>query len=317
MNHNQELQVVFGASGGAGNAIVRELAAQGKRVRAVNRRGDADVPPGVERVKGDAADPASCKAACQGAAVVYHCVNARYDKWPQTLPAIMAGIIEGAASAGAKLVYVDNLYMYGKVSGPMKESTPYRPASRKGALRAQLANMLMEAHQSGKVRAVIGRASDFYGPGVTNAGLGEMVFDAALKGRAADVLGDVDMPHTYTYINDLAKGMVILGERDEALGKVWHIPNAKTLTTRELLAMIYEEAGQPLKFRAAPQWLLMLLGLFNPVIREVKEMTYQFEMPFVVDHGEYGRVFGNFTPTPHREAIRETYAWFRERVTIT
>jgi nucleoside-diphosphate-sugar epimerase len=137
--------------------------------------------------------------------------------------------------------------------------------------------------------------------------------DLLAEGKIKPVMAK-RMPHTYTYTKDFAKGLVTLGTREEALGQVWHTPNAETLTTRELLNMIYKEAGQPPKFRAAPKFILTLMGLFNPVMREVKEMIYQFEMPFIVDHSEYDRVFGDFTPTPHEEAIRETMAWFRERM---
>ena len=313
MNDNNELHVVFGASGGAGNAVVRELVAQGKQVRAVNRAGNAVVPDGVERMKGDASNLASTRTACEGAAVVYHCVNVPYNKWSELFPPVMDNLIEAAASAEAKLVYADNLYMYGKVNGPMKPTELYNPCSRKGELRAQLANQLMEAHRSGKVRATIGRASDFYGPGVTNAGMGEMVFGPAMAGKTANVLGNVDMPHTYTYINDFAKGLVTLGEQEEAMGKIWHTPNAAAITSRELLNMIYAEAGHPPKFRPAPGFFLTLMGLFDPVIREVKEMVYQFEMPFEVDHSDYERVFADVTPTTYQEGVRETMTWFRER----
>lgn len=226
----------------------------------------------------------------------------------------MDSLIVGAAAVGARLVYVDNLYMFGQGQSPLKEANPEQPTSRKGGLRRQLANTLLEAHRSGQVQAAIGRGSDFYGPGATNSLLGDRVFPAAVAGKAAQVVGDIDAPHTYTYIEDFAKGIVTLGEREEALGRAWHIPNAETLTTRQLLALIYEETGRPLKFQVASRSLITLLGLFNPEVREVKEMLYQFESPFVVDHSDYARTFGDFTPTPHREAIRATLAWFRAQL---
>jgi nucleoside-diphosphate-sugar epimerase len=314
MSQGQPLHVVFGASGGAGNAIVRELVARDLPVRAVNRGGNADVPTGVERAASDALDLASMQAACKGASVIYHAVNVPYPQWSDVLPSMMENFIAAAEAENARLVYVDNLYMYGKVDGPMRESTPVKPCSRKGQLRADLAATLMEAHEKGQVQAVIARASDFYGPGVLNAGLGEMVLAPALEGKTANAVGNLDMPHTYTYIDDFAKAVVTLGTRNEALGKVWFTPNAEALSTRQMLEMIFQEAGHEPKYRSAPDWMLTAMGWFNPMIREVKEMVYEFEMPFIVDHSEYDRVFGDVTPTPQRDGIAQTVSWYRRYV---
>lgn len=311
MNVNSELHVVFGA-GPLGLAVMRELVARGKPVRMVNRRGQAKVPAGVQVVQADASDPVSARQACKGASVVYNCIGVDYTKWTELWPPIMDGIIEGAAFANAKMVFADNLYMYGPVSGPMTEDLPYAATTRKGRVRAQIATTLMEAHANGKLRATIGRGSDFYGPGVLVSAVGERVFPRALSGKAAGVFGNLDMPHTYTYIEDFARGLVTLGERDEALGEVWHIPSAETLTTRQFLELVFEEAGTPFKVSVMPKVMVSVLALFVPVLREMKEMLYMFEEPFIVDHSKFERAFGA-NPTPHREAIRRTLDWFRQR----
>ncbi len=145
MNGNNELDVVFGASGASGNAVVRELAARGKRVRAVNRSGRAAVPAGVELVKGDAADLARTREVCAGAAAVYNCTNPPYTEWVEKFPPMLDSLSEGAGAADAKLIFADNLYMYGQVSGPITEDLPYRPHGNKGRVRAQMANTLMAA----------------------------------------------------------------------------------------------------------------------------------------------------------------------------
>lgn len=305
-----ESHVVFGA-GPLGTAVARELLARGGRVRLVSRGGRGDAPAGAELVKGDAADADSARRLCRGARAVFHCASPAYTEWPEKFPALTGGIIEGAAGAGAKLVYGDNLYMYGPVSGPLREELPPRAAGRKGRTRAAMAETLMAAHRDGKVRAVIGRASNFYGPGVRDSVVGQGVFGAALGGRAAEALGDLDAPHTYTFIDDFAKGLVTLGEREEALGQVWHVPSAETLTTRQFINMVFEEAGTRPKFRVAPRLIVNVFGLFKPMMRELKEVLYEFESPFVVDHGKYERAFGNHA-TPHREAIRQTLDWFRQ-----
>jgi len=310
MSINSESHVVFG-TGPLGLAVMRELVARGKPVRMVNRRGQAKVPAGITVVQADASNPASASQACKGASVVYNCIGVDYTKWTELWPPIMDGIIEGAALANAKLVFGDNLYMYGPVSGPMTEDLPYAATTRKGRVRAQIATTLMEAHTNGKVRATIGRGSDFYGPSALVTAIGERVIPQALSGKSASMFGNLDMPHTYTYIEDFGRGLVTLGEHDQALGEAWHIPNAETLTTRQFLELVFEEAGTPFRVSVMPKVIVSVLALFVPVLREMKEMLYQFEEPFIVDHGKFERAFGA-NPTPHREAIRRTFDWFRQ-----
>ncbi len=312
MNDNGSLHVVFGASGSLGNAVVRELVERGQRVRAVNRSGRADVPAGVELISGDAMDPSSTRATCEGAAVVYNCTNVPYAQWEEKMPALMAGIIEGAASAGAKLVYCDNLYMYGQVSGPITEDMPYGTTTRKGRTRARIAESLMQAHESGRVQVTIGRASDAYGPLGVYSFMGERVFEPMLAGKTVSMVGNLDMPHTYIFNEDFASGLATLGERDEALGQIWNIPSAETLTTRELLTMAFDVAGEKARMRGTPSWLISGLGIFSSELREVKEMLYEFEEPFIVDHSKYEQAFGSEV-TPHREALQKTLDWFRQR----
>ena len=303
------LHVIFGAGGPLADAVAQTVLARHGRVRTVSRRGTANLSSGVEVVRGDATDPARTRELCRGASVVYHCAGAPLAEWPATLPRLMAGIIEGASDAGAKLVYADNLYGYGPVNGPLFESLPDRPAGPKGAVRARVARQLLDAHREGRVRAVIGRASDFYGPGVRLSALGERVFAAALANRSASVLGDVDAAHSFSYIGDFAASLVTLGEHDEALGQVWHVPHDVPLTMREMLVFVYAEAGATLRFRAASRLMLNLAALVNPMARELKETFYQFERPFVVDHAKFARAFGA-SPTRHREAIRATLDWW-------
>ncbi len=311
LNTSDELHVIFG-SGPLGTAVMRELATRNKRVRLVNRRGQAEALPGVEIIKGDAMDVASARAACAGATVVYNCANPAYTEWVALFPRIQAGILEGAAAAGAKLISAENVYMYGAVDRPMTEDLPYAAHTRKGAVRAQMATALLEAHRAGKVRAASGRASDFYGPRALSSAVGERVFSFALQGKAASVMGKLDVPHTYSYIGDFAKGLVILGERPEALGQAWHIPNAAAVTTRQFITLVYNELQQPLKVSAAPEIVLKLLGVFNPMMRELVEMQYEFNAPFIIDHSKFARAFGDIS-TPHAQAIKATVAWYREQ----
>lgn len=310
MNTSQELHVIFG-SGPVGLAVMSELNQQGKSVRVVNRSGKAAAPAGVETIACDVSDGAAAQQAAKGATVVYNCTNPPYTQWPELFPKLQAGVLEAAKAAGAKLVSMENLYMYGPTGGkPLTEDLPYSSTTRKGRTRAAMAQDLLKAHQRGDVRVSIGRASDFFGPHALNSAAGERVFRAALTGKAAQFIGKLDMPHTYSFTNDIGRALVILGQDERALGKAWHLPNAPTLTTRQFITMIYAEVGQPPRISVMPKLLMKGLGLFMPVLRELDEMLYEFEEPFIVDSSAFERTFA-MRATPLEPAIRETVAWFR------
>ena len=305
-----DLHVVFG-TGAIGMALIEELHATGKRVRAVNRVGAAAAPDGVEVVGGDATTDGFAKEASAGASVVYFCLNPPYTEWPELFPSMQAAVLKGAASAGAKLVAVENLYMYGPTNGrPLTEDLPHAPVTRKGSVRAQMAEELMRAHEAGKVRVAVGRASDYFGPRGLLTAMGERVFYPALAGKKAQVMGDPDQLHTYSYLPDIAKGIAVLGERSEADGEAWHLPNAPALTTRQFIEQVYKSAGTAPGIQAMPRWIVNLVGLFNGNVGEMKEMLYEFEEPFVVDHSRFEAAFGDHA-TPLSEAIGATVAWFQ------
>ena len=305
-----ELHVVFG-TGPLGLAVMRELRLRGKHVRMINRssrvRFEKDLQTEVGGI--DAADASRTREVCEGAAVVYHCVGLPYPRWPE-FPAIAAGIVEGAAAAGAKLVYGDNLYMYGAVEGVMTEERPYAATTKKGRIRAAVARSLLDAHQAGKLRVAIGRGSDFFGPFATDAAMmGSRVFEHALTGKSAQVVGDPDRLHTFTFIDNFGKSLVTLGEREEALGKAWHVPSL-TMTTRQFVESVYRTLRKPVKMRKAPRLAIALAGLFDANAKELKEMLYQFEKDFVMDSSRFEKVFGG-RATPLDEAIRATLDWYR------
>ena len=308
-----ELHVVFG-TGPLGLAVMRELRRRDQLVRMVNRssrvRFEKDLQTQVGGV--DAADPAQAREACEGAAVVYHCIGLPYPRWTE-FPSIAAGIVEGAASAGAKLVYADNLYGYGAVDRPMTEDLPLNATTKKGRLRAGIVQSLMSAHNSGKVRVAIGRGSDFFGPFATDAAMmGSRVFGRALAGKAAQAIGDPDRLHTFTFIDDFGKALIVLGERDDALGKAWHVPSVPAITARRFVEMVYGELGKRTKLSIAPRFAIALLGRFDENVKELREMLYQFERDFVMDSHRFESIFG-MGATPLDEAIRQTLDWYRSR----
>lgn len=302
------VEVVFGA-GPLGLAVAETVAARGRSVRLVTRSGRADISGRVQAVAADISDPDQASAAARGAATIYHCVGANYGQWQKLLAPIMAGVIRAAEANGARVVYGDNLYAYGPVEGELTESLPARASGKNGRLRAELADTLMAAQRAGRLHATIGRASDFYGPRVRLSTVGERVFSTVLQRKPAELIGNPDLPHTVTYIYDFAEGLVTLGEQDAALGEIWHVPSAATLTPREFVALVAEGAGQPARLRVTPSWIIRSLGLFNPTLRAVAEQLYQSERPWVVDHSRFARAFGAH-PTAHPAAIAMTLEWY-------
>ena len=302
--------VVFG-SGPLGRAVARELAAQGHGVRLVSRGGPRPLA-GVETITADVASVQQAVTASAGADVVYHCMNADYGHWPQSLPPLMEGFIAAAEAAGARAIYGDNLYTYGPVSGAIHEGLPAVHTGRNVRVRTELAELLLEADRAGKVRVAVGRASDFFGPEVLQSTLGSRLFPALLVGKPAQVLGNPDLPHTFVFIDDFAWALTVLATRDEALGKVWHVPSAPTITVREMVANASELAGVPPRVSVAPSVLIRALGLLNPTMRAVAEVLYQVERPWVVDHSRFEAAFGSRV-TPHRDGLQRTLDWYREQ----
>lgn len=309
---SNELAVIFG-TGPLGRALERELSSRGQPVRLVNRSGQATGLEGAEIIKGDAADPAQARQLCRNARVIYNCACPPYHKWPKLFPAIQAGLIEAAASSGAVLVSAENLYMYGPVEQPLCEDLPYATQTKKGRVRAAMAESLLEAHRSGKIRATIGRASNYYGPEVYSSILGYRAFAQALAGKKVNVLGAPETPHSYSFISDVARGLATLGERKEALGQVWHLPVAPAQTTSQMLEMIFAAAGQPALSGRISAGQVKFAGMFSPAIRETVEMLYEYDRPLVVDDSKYVRTFGD-RATPHRDAICQTMEWVRHQV---
>lgn len=305
-----ELHVIFGV-GPVGQALMESLLARGKRIRVINRKGLSPVPDSVEVLRGDVNDSAFVRRAAEGATHIYNALNPPYHKWPQLFPQLQVATVEAAVYSGAKLIVMENVYMYGRTHGrPMTEDMPFSPHTIKGKVRAKMSQDLMDAHEKGRIRVTMGRASDFVGPRARDTAMGERVFYPSLNGQAAQVLGNPDMPHTYTYVPDIGEALAILGEHDDALGQAWHIPSAETLTTRQFIEMIYAEIGVEPKISIPPKWGIYLLGLFNPTIRSVYEMIYEFEEPHILDHSKFVSRFGNHT-TPLAQVVRDTVAWYR------
>ena len=307
---SEQLHIIFG-TGPLSRSVMEELIAQRKRVRMVNRTGRADVPNNVEVVAADLLSGIGVEAAAAGASIIYQCANPPYDKWPEQFPALQNAILSAAARVNARVVIGENLYMYGDTDGaPLTEDLPYRATTRKGKVRGQMALDALQMHRDGKVRVVIGRASDYFGPGVRASAMGERVFIPALNGKSASLLGNIDLPHTFSYIGDVGKALVMLGEHEETYGEVWHLPSAPAVSQRAMAELIFSQLGTKPKLQSAGRWMMALAGLFVPAAKEIVEMMYEFEKPFVMDSSKFERRFG-VAAMNMDEAVRNTIEWYR------
>lgn len=307
-----ELHVVLG-TGAVGRAIMDELVRRGKQVRMVNRSGEmAEAPQMVQVAGSNLYDPASVREATEGARVIYQAAQPAYHEWLDKFPPLQEAIIEGLSGGGAKLVIVENFYMLGVTKGtPMSEDMAHNPHTRKGKTRAEMNKAALAAHQDGKVMLAIGRGSDYYGPWGLESSIGRRQIYPLLEGKPVQIIGRTDIPHTYTYLKDFGRALVILGERENANGQVWNIPNDRPLVTQgEMLEMFAEKAGVDLRMSRVGRGMLRLAGLFSPPAREMVEMLYEFEEPFVVDSSKFENTFG-MKATPLETGVGETIEWFK------
>jgi nucleoside-diphosphate-sugar epimerase len=310
MGRSAELHVVLGATGAVGSAVVRELLHRDHRVRAVHKE-SGRVPDACEQVRADLLSPWDARVACAGATVVYHCAQPDAANWHREFPAMTRSVLHTAGDAGAKVVFPDRLDAYGRVDGPVSEQTPERPAGAHGRVRAALVGMLLSAHRLGRTRVTIGRASDYYGPGGIASAAGAPLFEPALRGERARWFGSLDQPHSLHYLDDLARGLVTLGEHDKADGAVWHLPASEAVTGWEFLGIVFGQLGLVPQVSVVSQGHVTLRGMSLRRMGDLRETLVRFSVPFVVDTAAFERTFGPLATTSHEEGVAETLAWFR------
>ena len=304
------LHVVFG-TGQVGRALATHLRRMGLPVRSVSLHRPPTLADDADWRAADLTDPDAATDAANGASVIYQCLNAPYTEWPKLFPPLQRAVLGAAERTGALLVSLENVYGYGPTGGkPMTEDLPLLAATVKGRTRAAMTRELLAAAEAGRVHIAIGRASDFFGPGVTESTLGKQFFANAVTGKRAIFMGNPDLSHTYSYVPDVATGLATLGTDERAVGQVWHLPGPETGTTRALLQLVAAELGHPARIRGVPKLLVRALGLVSPMMRGLAEMSYEFDQPFVLDTTKFRDMFGS-VGTPLATAVAETVAWYR------
>ena len=301
------MQTILGSGGAIGVELAKALTTYTNNIRLVSRNpqkaNDAD-----QLFKADLIKPNEVLKAVEGSEIVYLTVGFSYNLkiWQNTWPTVMKNVISACKHHNAKLVFFDNIYMYDQDHlNPITEEAPINPPSKKGKVRAQIAEMLHEEIKAGNLKALIARCADFYGPNIKNTSmLTETVFNNLSKGKKANWLGSVKFKHSFTYTPDAGKATALLGNTDDAYGEVWHLPTAPNpFTGEEWINNIAKEMGAEPKFQAAPKLLVKVIGLFVPIMKEMVEMIYQYDRDYVFDSSKFDERF-EFTPTPYLDGIK-------------
>ncbi|MCX5192524.1 NAD-dependent epimerase/dehydratase family protein [Streptomyces sp. NBC_00249] len=299
--------------GPAGAATARLLVEQGHTVRVVTRSGRTP-EPGIEHVALDATDSTRLTEAVRGAAAVFSCAAPPYHRWTSAWPPLASSLCAAAEATGAVLVLLGNLYGYGPVDGPLTEGLPLAATGPKGRVRTAVWEQARTLHEQGRLKAVEVRASDFFGPGVTDGGhLAGRVLPPLLRGKPVSTLGDPDAPHSWTYLPDVARALVEVAGEERAWGRAWHVPTEPARSVREMVDRLAAQAGTgPVAVRRLPSAVLAVGSLLSPMLRELKEIRYQFDQPFVVDASAYEAEFA-VRATPLDQQVKETVDWWRDR----
>lgn len=304
---------VLGAGGSIANELARVLHEKGEPFRLVGRK--PKPLPGAEVLAADLTDGEQAIRAVAGSSIVHLTVGLQYDAavWRELWPQIMANTIEGCKRAGAKLIFFDNVYMYGKVNGPMTEQTPYAPCSKKGEIRAKIATGLMNEVRAGNLTAIIARAADFYSLDGKNSLANMLVFDPLSQRKTASWLVNANVPHSFTFTPDAARGLAMLSDRDTAWNQIWHLPTAPNpFTGKEFIEEAAKDLGVAAKYRVLSRPILKIAGFFQPMVRESYEMLYQNDSPYIFDSSKFANQFG-FAGTPYAEGIRTIAEVYKSR----
>ncbi len=307
------IYTILGAGGVVADGLAKRLISEGENVRLVSRSGHA--LQGATAVKADVSSAEQTNDAVRDSSVVVLCAGLKYDSriWADQWPRIMTNTIEACKHSGSKLVFFDNVYAYGRVDGPMKESTSYNPSGRKGEIRAAIATRLMDEVKAGNLHAMIARAADFYGPFADKVGIpNQLVFKRLAGGKKPNILARGDRKHSYTFTLDIAAAMSKLAKSEEAYDQVWHLPTAPDPpTAKEFAELAAKALGAAPRYSILSGWMMLAAGLFDRTIYEIHEMLYQNEFDYVFDSSKIEKAFG-LVPTPYADGVAQTAAYYKQ-----
>jgi nucleoside-diphosphate-sugar epimerase len=306
------VHTILGAGGSVSNELVKQLAEHELPFRLVGRH-PAGAPCATETRTADLTNQRQTIDAVAGSSIVYLLVGLKYNRkvWAEMWPRIIDNTIEACKQAGARLIFFDNVYMYGRVNGPMTEQTPYHPCSKKGEIRAAIATTLEHEWKSGSLTAMIARSADFYGPGAKNGVANAMVFEPTSHGKKPMCLVSDSLPHSYTYVPDAAQALLTLAECESAWNQKWHLPTRPNPPNgRDFITAAAHAMNRPAAYRVLGRPMVRIGGLFNPLVREVYEMLYQYDAPSLFDSSKYAHAFG-FNGTSYAEGIQATAASYK------
>ena len=308
------LHVIVGA-GAVGSGTALRLAEAGHDIRLVTRSGHGPDHPGVERIAADASDAARLTELARGAHALYNCANPPYHRWATEWPPLASSFLAAAEATEARLITMSNLYGHARGTMPMRATDPLAPPTRKGAIRTAMWHDALRAHGEGRIRATEARASDYVGPGLGDTShLGDRTIPRVLAGKSVSLLGAADVIHSWSYIGDVCATLATLGTDERSLGRAWHVPTLPPVTARSMIDAIADAAAVPhVAVRRIPRPLLRAAGMFSPLVRELWEMRYQFDEPFVIDATDTTEVFG-IQPTPLEHQVAEILHSYRSAV---
>ena len=306
-------EMVVVGFGPVGRATTEALINRRSAIRVVQRSRPADLPRGATFHPCDVLDAAAVRQAVDGAAQVVVAIGFPYagDTWRASWPLAMENLINACEAAHARMVFVDNLYMYGPQHAALREDMALTDYGVKPAVRAHITRMWTSASAAGRLRIAALRPPDFYGPGVTQSHLGELAFGALANGKRATLIAPPDMPHDFAYVPDIARAVLtLLDAPDDVFGQAWHMPCAPIKTAREILQLGADALGVKLRITALPLWSLPIMGLGSPMMREMAEMRFQWDRPYHVDARKFADRFWSDV-TPFEIGARATALSFR------
>jgi nucleoside-diphosphate-sugar epimerase len=308
------MKIILG-TGQLGLAIMQLLIDKNpdEKILLVNRTGklNISIPQNVELIAADATSKTDMKAIAGRSDVIFSCTDMPYDKWADFYPATATALAYALSETNARLVFADNLYSYGNVAGKeINEQMPHTAKTKKGKIRAAVINTLLYSGNAINERVAFVKAADFIGPHIHKGIFGTDFLHSVYKGKTVRLFGNIGLPHTFTYIKDFAAAMINVGTANDTFGQIWHVPNAPALSPDKWVHLFEVITNKRIKKSVTPKFVIRLAGLFNRFIKELYEMAYQFEYPYLVNHDKYVSRFGNHSTYPS-DIVKETVEWYK------